>query len=135
MFTTAANSVIPNMPRLEMLKVPPSRSWGEGLPARARSISCRDSIEIWTRSLASTSFRTGTTRPFGWATAKPMLIRRLTSMWSPPQEALTPGKRRSASALARMTRSEIVSFSAPVTVSRICFWIRTASSIRASVVR
>jgi len=65
MFTTAAKSVIPYIPRLEMLKVPPSRSWGDGLPARARSMIWRDSIEIWTRSLASTSFSTGTTRPFG----------------------------------------------------------------------
>ena len=84
--------------------------------------------------MASTSFKTGTTRPLGWATAKPMLIRRFSSMWSPPQEALTSGCRRKAIAQARITRSEMVSFSAPGTVSRSCFWTLTDSSIRTLLV-
>ena len=75
----AENSSTPYMPRFEMLNVPPSRSPGAGLPDRARSITCRDSIEICTRSLRSTSCTTGTSspRPVAGGTASPMLTARL----------------------------------------------------------
>src|SRR5947209_7653879 len=62
----AVNSSTPNMPRFEIEKVAPLRSPSPGRPDRARSITCRESIEIWIRSLMSASCTTGTSRPMPW---------------------------------------------------------------------
>ena len=132
----ATNSSTPYMPRLLIEKVAPERSCSPGRPDRARSMTCRDSIEIWTRSLRSTSCTTGTSSPRPWlgGTASPMLIDRL--RWKRPSahEVLTSGNLRRASAHARMSMSVMVTFSAPGTDSFSCWRSFTASSTRASTV-
>src|SRR5216683_3522116 len=132
----ATNSSTPYIPRLEIEDVPPVRSCSPGRPERARSTTWRDSIEICTRSLRSTSCTTGTSSPRPWlgGTASPMLIERL--RWKRPSthEVLTSGNLRSASAHARMSMSVMVTFSAPGTDSFSCWRNLTASSTRASTV-
>src|SRR5205807_839105 len=132
----AVNSSTPNMPRLEMENVAPVRSPSAGRPERARSMTCRDSIEIWTRSFMSASCTTGTSRPMPWlgATARPMLMECL--RWNLPSahDELTSGNLRSASAQARTRKSVIVTFSAPGTESLSCWRRLTARSTRASTV-
>ena len=119
-----------------MEKVAPLRSPSAGRPERARSITCLDSMEIWTRSFKSASCTTGTRRPMPWdgATASPMLMRRL--RWNLPSthELLTSGNFLSASAHARTRKSVIVTFSAPGTESFSCWRRLTARSTRASTV-
>src|SRR5579864_6252504 len=99
----ATNSSTPYMPRLEIEKVAPLRSPSLGRPDRARSMTCRDSIEIWTRSFRSASCTTGTSRPMPWlgATASPMLIVRL--RWKRPSahEVWNSGTVDLASAMRR----------------------------------
>src|SRR6266849_2979273 len=132
----ATNSSTPYMPRFEIENVAPLRSPSAGRPERARSITCRDSIEIWMRSFMSASCTTGTRRPIpcDGATARPMLIRRL--RWNLPSthDELTSGNFLSASAEARTRKSVIVTFSAPGTESLSCWRIATARSTRASTV-
>src|SRR5712692_9955455 len=132
----ATNSSTPNMPRFEIENVAPLRSPSAGLPDRARSITWRDSIEIWIRSFKSASCTTGTRRPMpcDGATANPMLMRRL--RWNLPSthEELTSGNFRRARALARTRKSVIVTFSAPGTESLSCWRMATARSTRASTV-
>src|SRR5258708_3392156 len=132
----ATNSSTPNMPRFEIEKVAPLRSPSLGRPDRARSMTCRDSIEIWIRSFASASCTTGTSRPMPWvgATARPMLTARL--RWNRPSthELLPSGNWRRARAQARTSMSVIVTLSAPGTESLSCRRMLTASSTRASTV-
>src|SRR2546426_11221528 len=132
----AVNSSTPNIPRFEMEKVAPLRSPSPGRPDLARSMTWRDSMEIWIRSLMSASCTTGTSRPMPWlgATASPMLTARL--RWNLPSthELLTSGNLRSASAQARTRKSVIVTFSAPATESFSCWRRLTARSTRASTV-
>src|SRR5713226_334634 len=132
----ATNSSTPNMPRFEIEKVAPLRSPSAGRPERARSMTWRDSMEIWTRSLRSASCTTGTSSPMPveGATARPMLIRRL--RWNLPSthDELTSGNFLNASAQARTRKSVIVTFSAPGTESLSCWRRLTARSTRASTV-
>src|SRR5713101_5945032 len=132
----ATNSSTPYMPRLEIENVAPLRSPSAGRPERARSITWRDSIEIWTRSFKSASCTTGTSSPMPveGATARPMLIRRL--RWNLPSthDELTSGNFLNASAQARTRKSVIVTFSAPGTESLSCWRIATARSTRAPTV-
>src|SRR5712691_10406709 len=132
----AVNSSTPYMPRFEIEKVAPLRSPSAGRPDRARSMTWRDSIEIWIRSFKSASCTTGTRRPMpcDGATASPMLMRRL--RWNLPSthEELTSGNFFNARALARTRKSVIVTFSAPGTESLSCWRMATARSTRASTV-
>ena len=58
-----------NMPRFEMVKVPPWYSCGASLPSRAFFASVLASAESVARPLAPTSFTMGVMRPLGVATA------------------------------------------------------------------
>src|SRR5581483_992543 len=79
---TATNCPTPYMPRFEIVNVPPSRSSGRSFPPRARVTMSARRAATSVSVRRSTPRTTGTTRPCGAATARPMF-------------AL--GKRRSAS--------------------------------------
>ena len=72
---TAAKFSIPNMPRLETVKVPPESSGGVICPSRTRAARARVSEAIWRRPLVSASKTVGTTRASCAATATPTLTR------------------------------------------------------------
>src|ERR1035437_5869567 len=132
----ATNSSTPNIPRFEMEKVAPLKSPSAGRPDRARSMTCRDSIEIWMMSLTSASWTTGTRSPMPWlgATARPMLTECLRRKRPSTHDVLTSGNFRRASAHARTRKSVIVTLSAPGTESLSCWRMLTAWSTRASTV-
>jgi hypothetical protein len=65
----AANSSMPNMPRLEIVNVPPWYSSGLSLPSRAREARDLVSAEIEARPFEPTSLMMGVISPFGVATA------------------------------------------------------------------
>src|SRR6266850_1414219 len=89
------------MPRFEIVKVPPCRSSGRRLPARAASTTSCRRAEIAARSSLSASCTTGTTRPSSVATAIPTLIASATTIEPSSHVALTRGCRRSASGVPR----------------------------------
>ena len=72
---TAAKLSIPNIPRLETVKVAPESSGGVIEPSRTRSASARESAAIWRRPLRSASKTVGTTSASRAATAIPTLTR------------------------------------------------------------
>ena len=72
---TALNSVTPNMPRFETVKVPPESSGGVTALARTRSASVRVSRAISPSDLRSASNTVGTTSASWAATATPTLTR------------------------------------------------------------
>src|SRR6266550_4697428 len=106
----AVNSSTPYMPRFEIENVAPLRSPSAGRPDRARSMTWRDSIEIWTRSLMSASWTTGTSRPIPWlgATARPMLTERLRLKRPSTHDVLTSGNFRRASAHEEVGHRDLV---------------------------
>jgi hypothetical protein len=59
----------PNIPRLEMVNVPPWYSSGLSLPSLARAASDLVSLEIVARPLEVASLMMGVMRPLGVATA------------------------------------------------------------------
>ena len=65
---------MPNMPKLEILKVPPEYSSGTNVPDLARSTRSRVSEAILLRGFSCVSLTTGTIRPLSPATAMPILI-------------------------------------------------------------
>ena len=68
----AVKSSTPNMPKLEMVKVPPWYSSGLSLPSRARAASALVSAEIEARPLDPTFLMIGVMSPVGVATATQM---------------------------------------------------------------
>ena len=68
----AVKSSTPNMPKLEMVKVPPWYSSGLSLPSRAREASALVSAEIEARPLDPTFLMIGVMSPVGVATATQM---------------------------------------------------------------
>ena len=69
--STAVKRSIPNMPRFEIVKVPPSRSSRRSLPSRARPTRSARAAAISAIVRRSASRTTGTISPFGAATAMP----------------------------------------------------------------
>ena len=69
--STATNCSTPNMPRFEIVNVPPWRSCSASLPSRARPTRSARARAISWIVRRSASRITGTTSPFGAATAMP----------------------------------------------------------------
>ena len=67
-----AKLLMPNMPRLEIEKVPPWNSSGFSLRARARAARSYISVAIWARPLVSAARMIGVIRPPSMATATAM---------------------------------------------------------------
>lgn len=67
-----ANDLIPNMPRLEIEKVPPWNSSGFSFLVRARSARSLASVAIWASPLVSAARIMGVISPPGTATAMAM---------------------------------------------------------------
>ena len=128
----AVNSVTSNMPRFEMLKVPPENSSGLSLRSRARVARSFTSREISRIDLRSALRTTGTISPSLIATATPTCTSPWTAIDSAPQEALTAGNFRSARAAAFTIRSLKETF---VSSERwICSRIAAAASMSISTV-
>ena len=72
---TAAKFSMPNIPRLETVKVPPESSGGVICPSRTRAARARVSEAIWRSPLESASNTVGTTSASWPATATPTLTR------------------------------------------------------------
>src|SRR5918994_6336438 len=95
-FRTAMNCCTPNMPRFEIVNVPPSRSPWRSLFSRARpTSSARASAISWIES-DSARWITGTTSPCGAATAIPTFAVGKRLIPSSPKWALTERFRISA---------------------------------------
>src|SRR5919198_1167435 len=107
---TAVNRSTPYMPRLEMVNVPPSRSSRRGFPSRARVTTSPRTAAISATDFRSHSGMTGTTRPAGRATARPMFAFGWNSIASSAQCAFSSRCRISAAAHTFVSRSEIVGF-------------------------
>ena len=75
MLITASNSSIPNIPRLETVKVPPESSGGVTEPSRTLAATARVSAAICRRPFLSASKIVGTTSASSAATATPTLTR------------------------------------------------------------
>src|SRR5712691_2393375 len=105
---TAMNCSTPNMPRFEIVNVPPSRSSCWSVLLRARSTTAPRSAAICAIVLSCASRITGTTSPCGAATAIPTFA--LGWMWISPSTkcALTSRCRISAAALTRVSTSVMV---------------------------
>lgn len=71
----AVNWSMPNMPKLEMVKVPPWYSSGLSLPSRALEARDLVSAEMAARPLPPTFLMMGVMRPVGVATATQMSAR------------------------------------------------------------
>eukprot|EP00982_Pelagococcus_subviridis_P013714 31272-Pelagococcus_subviridis.AAC.9 len=114
-FTIAANCLIPNIPRFEIVKVPPIMSAGESFPSFAFPASALTSDEIPERP-SPHAFRTmGTIRPASVCTATLMSAFLYTRILSPIHDAFTSGTCLRADAAAFTTKSftEIFPFSFP----------------------
>ena len=101
----AVNSVTPNIPRLEIVKVEPVNSSGFSLRSRARAARSLTSREMSSTVLRSALRTTGVMRPSGIVTATPTWTSRWVTIFSPIHEPLTMGKRVRALAQAFTTRS------------------------------
>mmetsp|Transcript_31972 Transcript_31972/g.94043 ORF Transcript_31972/g.94043 Transcript_31972/m.94043 type:complete len:211 (+) Transcript_31972:52-684(+) len=104
---TAENSAMPNMPRLEMQKVPPWYSSGASFPSRARVAKSFTEADISDRPSIEVCGTMGVIRPVGVATATEMstVSWMLTVLVLALYVALTSGTSRRASAALRMTKS------------------------------
>src|SRR5262249_51279269 len=81
--STAMNRSMPYIPRFEIVNVPPSRSPCCSLPARARSTRSARTFAISATLRRSAERMTGTTSPFGTATAMPTFADGWSSIASP----------------------------------------------------
>mmetsp|Transcript_1232 Transcript_1232/g.3859 ORF Transcript_1232/g.3859 Transcript_1232/m.3859 type:complete len:206 (-) Transcript_1232:877-1494(-) len=104
---TAENSEIPNMPRLETVKVPPWYSSGISLPSWARPARSLTAEEMSLSPRRSTPVTIGVISPVGVATATETSMESLKRFadCAASKLALASGTSRNASATARMTRS------------------------------
>mmetsp|Transcript_8098 Transcript_8098/g.50091 ORF Transcript_8098/g.50091 Transcript_8098/m.50091 type:complete len:300 (+) Transcript_8098:633-1532(+) len=103
----ALNCPMPNIPKLEMLKVPPWNSSGRSFPARAREARSFTSRDISSTVFSSARFTMGVMSPPSVATATEMstCLLNLASRASASHEAFAPGTWRKARAQARRTKS------------------------------
>jgi hypothetical protein len=97
----------PNTPTFVMVMVPPARSAGVVLPARAVAASCSNAWARPASGSACAPFTFGTSSPRSAATAMPRLTCRLTtiSCAASSQEELIMGWRRAATSSAFATNS------------------------------
>src|SRR5579862_5115671 len=102
---TAMNCSTPNMPRFEIVKVPPSRSRAVSLLSRARPTTSPRADASSASDSRSTLRTTGTTSPCGAATAIPMSAVGNRSSASSVYWTLTSGWRTSAWAESLARRS------------------------------
>ena len=101
------------MPRFEIVNVPPSMSSRVSFPSRARPTSSARARAISCTLLRSTLRMTGTTRPFGAATASPTCALGWRWISSPVKVALMARWRTSATPTNRVSRSFTVGFTSP----------------------
>ena len=116
---TAVNCSTPNIPRFEIVNVPPSRSARFSLLSRARPTRSARARAISCTVRRSASRITGTTRPCGAATAIPTWAPGMTlDRPRPLNVALTGGWRMSATAASFTSTSFTVGFASPSAIAR-----------------
>ena len=103
---TATKRSTPNMPRFEIVNVPPSRSSCFSLFSRVRPTTSARSAASCGIVFVSQLRRTGTTRPLGIATAMPTLAVGWRWISSPAKSAFTARWRMSATAQTFVRMSE-----------------------------
>src|SRR5690606_29408 len=99
------NSSIPNIPKLETVKVDPSQSAGVNFLDLALPAKSLTSAEICDNVLPSAKLTTGTNKPSSTAIATPMFVCWLNLILSPCHEEFTAGCCFKATATALITIS------------------------------
>src|SRR6266511_4320124 len=111
--STAVKRSTPYMPRLEIVKVPFSRSSALSFPPRVRSTTSARATAISSIVFVSQDWMPGTTSPCGTATAMPMFAVGKSSTSSPPKCAFMSRWRMRASATTFVRMSEYVGRTPP----------------------
>mmetsp|Transcript_1425 Transcript_1425/g.3501 ORF Transcript_1425/g.3501 Transcript_1425/m.3501 type:complete len:239 (+) Transcript_1425:132-848(+) len=129
----AVNCLMPNMPRLETVKVPPMNSSGLMEPSLALPARCLTSLEISATDLVSAPKMMGVSSPRSVLTATLMSAAEYCRMYSSLQLELHTGTSTRALAHALMTKSltEVLTSTSSLTCARIAM----SSSMQISIVR